>query len=126
MFLARSRETLLLLQEETLRLTNLVEDIMRLARADAARADLYRVEIEADRAIAQMLDAFWPQLDAWRITAKVDLKQRDIWLSADPEVPERLRQFYSASRGDRQSWPFPGGAAQVAGVGEKARTVSMY
>ena len=80
-----SRETLLLLQEETLRLANLVEDIMRLARADAARADLHRVEIEAHSAITQLLDAFRPQLKARRISVNVDLKERDIRLSADPE-----------------------------------------
>jgi two-component system sensor histidine kinase BaeS len=83
--LTPSRETLLLLQEETLRLANLVEDIMRLARADAARADLHRAEIEADSAVSQMLDAFRPQLDARRIIVKVDVKQRGIRLSADPE-----------------------------------------
>jgi len=83
--LTPSRETVLLLQEETLRLTNLVEDIMRLARADAARADLHRVEIEAHGAITQLLDAFRPQLEAKHINVKVDPKQRDIRLSADPE-----------------------------------------
>ena len=83
--LTPSRETLLLLQEETLRLTSLVEDIMRLARADAARADLHRVEIEADSAIRSCWRSFRPQLDAKGIDVKVDPKQRDIRLSADPE-----------------------------------------
>ena len=83
--LTPSRETLLLLQEETLRLTNLVEDIMRLARADAARADLHRVEIEAYSAITQLLEPFRPQLDAKRIEANVVPLQRDIRLPADPE-----------------------------------------
>jgi signal transduction histidine kinase len=83
--LTPSRETILLLQEETLRLTNLVEDIMRLARADAARANLHKVEIEANSAVTQLLDAFRPRLDARRIDVKVDSKQRDIRLSADPE-----------------------------------------
>jgi len=83
--LTSSPETLLLLQEETSRLTNLVEDIMKLAKADAARADLHRVEIEANGAVTQMLDAFRPQFDARSVFVKVDLKQRDIRLSADPE-----------------------------------------
>jgi signal transduction histidine kinase len=83
--LAPSRETLLLLQEETLRLANLVEAIMRLARADAARADLHRVEIEAHSAITQLLDSFQHRLDAKRIEVKVVPLQRDIRLSADPE-----------------------------------------
>jgi two-component system, OmpR family, sensor histidine kinase BaeS len=80
-----SRETFLLLQEETLRLTSLVEDIMRLARADAARADLHRVEIEAGGALAQMVDAYRPQLDARGITARLDMRERSLRLSADPE-----------------------------------------
>ena len=83
--LTPSRETILLLQEETVRLTNLVEDIMRLARADAARADLHKVEIEANSAVTQLLDSFRPQLDVRRIDVKVDSKQHDIRLSADPE-----------------------------------------
>ena len=83
--LAPSRETLLLLQEETLRLINLVEDITRLARADAARADLHKVEIEANAAVTQLLDSFRPQLDARRIEVKVESTRREIRLSADPE-----------------------------------------
>ena len=83
--LTPSRETILLLQEETLRLANLVEDIMRLARADAARVNLHKVEIEANAAITQLLDSFRPRLDARRIDVKVDSNPRDIRLSADPE-----------------------------------------
>ncbi len=83
--LTASPETLLLLQEETLRLSNLVEDIMRLAKADAARADLHQVEIEAHSAVTQMLDAFRPQFEARRITMAMDLKQRSIKIYADPE-----------------------------------------
>ncbi len=83
--LVPTRETFQLLQEETLRLTSLVEDIMRLARADAARADLHKVEIEAHRALAQMVDGYRRQFEARGITVKVDLKGRDVRLWADPE-----------------------------------------
>jgi two-component system, OmpR family, sensor histidine kinase BaeS len=83
--LTPSRETLLLLQEETLRLNNLVEDIMRLAKADAARADLHLVEIDAESALTQMLVAFRPQFEARGIMVTMDTKARDIKLSADPE-----------------------------------------
>ena len=83
--LTPSRETLLLLQEETLRLTHLVEDIMRLAKADAARTDLHLVEIDALSAITQMLDAFRPQFDARHIAVTVDPKPPDTAVLADPE-----------------------------------------
>ena len=83
--LTPSRETILLLQEETLRLTSLVEDIMRLAKADAARTDLHLVEIDAERAIVQMVDAFRPRFEARRISVTMDLAPRDTVISADPE-----------------------------------------
>ena len=73
--LVPTRETFQLLQEETVRLTSLVEDIMRLARADAARADLHKVEIEAHRALAQMVDGFRRQFEARRMTVKVELRR---------------------------------------------------
>jgi len=82
---APSRETLQLLQEETARLTSLVEDMMRLARADAARANLHKVEIEAGGALLQMVDGYRRQFEARRIAVKVDQKERDVRLSADPE-----------------------------------------
>jgi signal transduction histidine kinase len=82
---APSRETLQLLQEETARLTSLVEDMMRLAKADAARADLHKVEIEAGGALLQMVDGYRRQFEARRIMVKVDQKGRDVRLSADPE-----------------------------------------
>lgn len=83
--IAPSRETFQLLQEETVRLTSLVEDIMRLARADAARSDLHRVEIDAGRALVQMVDGYRHRLEARRIAVKVDLGRSHIRLSADPE-----------------------------------------
>ena len=58
---------------------------MRLARADAARADLHKVEIEAGGALVQMVDGFRRQFEARRVAVKVDLKGRDVPLSADPE-----------------------------------------
>ena len=83
--LAPSRETFQLLQEETARLASLVEDIMRLARADAARADLHKIEIEAGGALVQMIDGYGRQFEARGITVKANIKSGDIRLSVDPE-----------------------------------------
>jgi len=116
--LVPSQETFQLLQEETLRLTNLVEDIMRLARADAARADLHRVEIEAHSAIAQLLESFRPKLDAKRIEVKVNPKQRDIRLSADPE---KLSQVMTNLLQNACQYTPMGGQAHDLGRADDAR-----
>jgi two-component system sensor histidine kinase BaeS len=62
--LAPSRENLESLQEEIGRLVRLVEDLLRLARADAARAALHKGEIRIADLIAQELDSFLPQFQA--------------------------------------------------------------
>jgi two-component system, OmpR family, sensor histidine kinase BaeS len=80
-----SPETFQLLQEETLRLTSLVEDIMRLARADAARNDIRKVEIEARNALIQMMDGYRRQFEARHIRVKTDFGDHDVRLGADPE-----------------------------------------
>ncbi len=90
--LTPSSETFRLLQEETLRLKNLIEDIMRLAKADAARVDLHPVEIDVRSAIAQMVDAFGPQVGTRRITLMMEEKLPDIRIFADPE---KLSQIVS-------------------------------
>lgn len=53
-----SRETIHMLHEETLRLVNLVEDVLRLARADAARNKLQRARIDLPKLIQEMLMVF--------------------------------------------------------------------
>jgi len=63
-----SRENFELLHAETLRLVDLVENILRLAKADASRRDLQKTEIHVAALIEQMLDSFRPQLDARKIT----------------------------------------------------------
>jgi signal transduction histidine kinase len=80
-----SKETIGLLQEETFRLVQLVEDILRLAKADAAKASLQKVEVYVVELITQMLDSFRSQLDDKGIKTEthfVDPKQK-IW--ADPQ-----------------------------------------
>jgi signal transduction histidine kinase len=79
-----SKETFTLLQEETFRLIQLVEDILRLAKADAAEASLQKVEIFIVELITHMLDSFRSQLDHQGIkmeTHFADPKQK-VW--ADP------------------------------------------
>ncbi len=58
-----TRETFELLQEETLRLVHLVEDILRLAKADAAKATLHKIEVNIVDLIAGLVEPFRPQFD---------------------------------------------------------------
>jgi two-component system sensor histidine kinase BaeS len=80
-----SRETFELLQEETLRLVRLVEDILRLAKADAARADLQKTEIRVRTLILQGIDAFKPQFDGKKITVETFFFPGNDQLVADPD-----------------------------------------
>ncbi len=79
-----SKETFGLLQEETFRLVQLVEDILRLAKADAAKASLHKVEVPIVDLITQMLDSFRSQLDDKGIEVETHFvdPQKKVW--ADP------------------------------------------
>jgi signal transduction histidine kinase len=80
-----SKETFELLQEETMRLAHLVEDILRLAKADAARADLHKVEICLSDLIAQMFGAFRPQFESKNISLDMHFIEESNRLRADPD-----------------------------------------
>jgi len=80
-----SKETFRLLQEETSRLGRLVEDILSLAKADAARMDLHKTDLQVSRLILQGLDAFRPQLSARGIKVTTDFSEETFPLSGDPE-----------------------------------------
>src|SRR5512139_4025767 len=80
-----SRETFVLLQEETMRLVRLVEDLLRLAKADASRGNLEKVEIRVEDFILQELKAFHPQYEAKKILVKTEFGGAPHQLQADPE-----------------------------------------
>jgi signal transduction histidine kinase len=80
-----SKETFDLLEEETLRLGRLVEDILNLAKADAAGMDLRKVNLQISRTILQGLDAFRPQFSAKEIKVTADFSEDAVPLPADPE-----------------------------------------
>jgi signal transduction histidine kinase len=61
------------------------ETILRLAKADAAKANIQKVEIQIVDLIAQMLDSFRSQLEAKEIKVETDLVAREIRLWADPQ-----------------------------------------
>ena len=81
----KSKETFELLHEETLRLTHLVEDVLRLARADAAKGNLDPMEIRINEAIDQVFEGFRPQFEAERIRVETGGVDKSISVYADPE-----------------------------------------
>lgn len=80
-----SKETIELLQEETFRLIQLVEDILRLAKADAAKANMQKEEVHIVDLISQMIDSFRSRLDAKEIKIETDLLDRQLKVWADPQ-----------------------------------------
>ncbi len=80
-----SRETLDLLHEETMRLVHLVEDILRLARADAARADLHKVDSKLSDLIAHVLEVFQPQFESKKIRVETNFIEDMDPVSVDPD-----------------------------------------
>lgn len=80
-----SVETFTLLQEETMRLVRLVEDLLRLARADAARTDLHKIEIRLSALILQGLHSLRHQFEARKVAVKPQLFEGADQLSADPD-----------------------------------------
>jgi two-component system, OmpR family, sensor histidine kinase BaeS len=108
-----SRDNFLLLHEETMRLVNLAESILRLAKADTARVDLHKTEMRIGALIERAVEAFRPQLDAKRIRVEFNFDY-------DPPFrgdPDKLSQVignllqnavqYTSRGGDLRIWTEP-------------------
>ncbi len=80
-----TKETFELLQEETMRLIHLVEDVLRLAKADAARTDLHKAEIRIEDLILQELDIFRPQFESKQIRIETQFGGGKDRFLADPD-----------------------------------------
>jgi signal transduction histidine kinase len=80
-----SRDTFDLLHGETMRLVHLVEDILRLAKADAARTDLYNAEIKLSDLIVQVLESYQSQFDSKEIRVEAHFVNEPDPLRADPD-----------------------------------------
>jgi signal transduction histidine kinase len=81
-------DTFATLQEETQRLAQLVEDILQLARADAARGHLQRRPVDLPALLRQACEAFRASLEARRIALTV----RAAPTPAVPADPDLLAQ----------------------------------
>jgi signal transduction histidine kinase len=105
-----AKETYELLQEETSRLVHLVEDILRLAKADAARTDLHEIEIRIGDLILQELETFRPQFNAKGIHLETQLDRGERRLQADPEkMSQVVRNLL------QNAWQYtpPGGRVRI-------------
>jgi signal transduction histidine kinase len=82
---APTKETFTLLQEETMRLIHLLEDVLRLSKADAARMDLHKKEVRIEDLILQELDIFRPQFDSKTIRIETQFGKGADRVLADPD-----------------------------------------
>ena len=80
-----SPETFRMLEQEVLRLVNLVEDLQQLARADAARAFLDRQEISLHRLLGQIMELYRPNFLEKEISVAWSLEPGSDTLTADPD-----------------------------------------
>jgi signal transduction histidine kinase len=79
-----SAETLGMLQEETLRLVGLTEDVLQLARADAARGDLQRRQIDLRAAVDLSVKPFARALTRKNVRLEIKAPEAPLMVSADP------------------------------------------
>jgi signal transduction histidine kinase len=76
-------ETFRMLEQEVLRLVNLVEDLQQLARADAARAFLDRREISLHELLEQIMNLYRPNFQEKEINVRWRLEPGSEMVSAD-------------------------------------------
>lgn len=81
-----SRDTFEMLQEETLRLVGLTEDILQLAKADAAHKNMTPVEMSLNGLIASELTVIRKQIEDGRIQVIEHLSDADVLIWADPHL----------------------------------------
>jgi two-component system sensor histidine kinase BaeS len=79
-----SRETYELLLEETLRLVRLVEDILQLAKADAARVDLQKERVLLEALVERVIDSFRSRFDQKGIGIEMQFRPASDAVRADP------------------------------------------
>jgi two-component system sensor histidine kinase BaeS len=106
-----SKDTFDLLHGETMRLVQLVEDILRLAKADAARTDLYKAEIKLSDLIVHVLESFKPQFESKRISVETHFINELAPLWADPD---KLTQVVTNLLQNAWQYTPPGGVVKIA------------
>jgi signal transduction histidine kinase len=106
-----SRQNLELLQEETGRLVRLVEDLLRLAKADAARATLHKDQISIHELIARELDSFLPRFHAKDISVETRFHPAVDHIGGDSD---KLAQVVGNLLENAWQYTPPGGTARIS------------
>lgn len=83
--LTADKETLESLHEETLRLARLVEDLLKLARADASQVSLRTERIDLSALVLQEIEVFKPKLAQKRISVEAELSETPRRVEVDRE-----------------------------------------
>jgi two-component system sensor histidine kinase BaeS len=105
-----TKKTFQLLQEETSRLVHLVEDILSLAKADAARGNLHKIEMELVDLVLQEIEAFQPKFTSKKIHVASQFSKGVGRLRADPE---KLSQVISNLLQNALQYTSPGGKIRI-------------
>jgi len=106
-----SSETFELLQEETLRLVNLVEDILRLAKADAAKATLHITDVSLFGLIGHIMDSLRAQFNEKKIRVETHFSNGTDQLRADPD---KLSQVIGNLLQNALQYTLPGGTVGIS------------
>jgi signal transduction histidine kinase len=85
-----TKETISLLQSETMRLVQLVEDVLRLARADAAQDTLKYENIDLNRAVRIAMEPFSHAFDQKELSVDLQLPPDAVMVAADPDRIARV------------------------------------
>lgn len=105
-----SKETYELLLEETMRLVRLVEDILQLAKADAARADLQKERVLLAALVDRVIDSFRSRFDQKGIGIEMQFQQSADVVWADPtKLTQVVRNLI------QNAWEYtpPGGNVRI-------------
>ncbi len=80
-----SKKTFQMLEQEIMRLVNLVESLQQLARADAARAHLNRDKFNLTESIKQIIDLYQPQFIEKNISVETHFSKVNTLIWADQD-----------------------------------------
>lgn len=87
-------KTFLMLQQETLRLVHLVDNLQQLARADAAKAYLKREKIDLPNLVNQMVELHKPNFKEKHITIEIQSLGEELCVMADRDkILQALRNL---------------------------------
>jgi two-component system, OmpR family, sensor histidine kinase BaeS len=106
-----TRENFQLLHEESQRLAELVESILRLAKADAAGTDLHKAPSRIVDLIEQVLETFRRQFEAKRVRVETLFADADCTLACDPD---KIAQVVRNLLQNALQYTEPGGSVKIS------------